>query len=63
MTRRNPPPKPDPLDGRVEIRASAAEVERWRRRARDDGRSLSNWIRVKLNRETDLVPYGLRDKP
>jgi len=63
MTRRNHPPKPDPLDGRVEIRATAEEVERWRRRARDDGRSLSNWIRVTLTKAADLVPYGLRDKP
>jgi len=63
MTLRKPPPKPEPLDGRVEIRATAEETRRWRILARADGRSLSNWIRVKLNRETDLVPYGLGDKP
>jgi hypothetical protein len=32
------------------IRVTKAEIERWRAAAAKDGRTLSNWIRVVVNR-------------
>lgn len=38
-----------PKEERVEIRADAEDVSRWRAAAEADGRSLSNWIRQVCN--------------
>lgn len=60
------PPKPaaEHLTGRFEVRATAAEVARYRRAARADGAaSLADWTRRMLGLAADAALAAARSRP
>lgn len=41
-------------DRYLPLRVSLAELRRWKRAARADGRTLSSWVRVVLDRRVEI---------
>ena len=50
---KNQPPKKPGKERIISFRALPEEVENWTEMAEADGRSLSNWIRLKVNKSLE----------